>query len=319
MNINYPANDYAYYDIRSSLTLEPSATYYYSRIGENYINKVVNTFQKAVTAFARYNNNNVLQSTTNNENFDSDGYGVFKLSSDSDNSFTISFNLNSGHIDDINSNLIVGNNFDEGVSLYKGGAKNIFTPGYFVNTLTGADFYSTDNTYTFTVNVSSYVEAPVKVIDIINTGFDHIVKVLYLNLSNNTPGLLEFSIYNKIFNKYEFSSLANLFNDGNRLNVFDKLYYGDNQIWYLIKPTNGLNSIAKFDYLNNLLLSYDTAPVGNYNSIVTFNNTTQTLSGYCGDILDGYIGVSKLYNTVYFKNLSTGSEYPTLSTATGNV
>ena len=319
LNTNYPANDYAYYDIRSSLTLEPSATYYYSRIGENYINKVVNTFQKAVTAFARYDNNNVLQSTTNNENFDSDGYGVFKLSSDSDNSFTISFNLNSGHIDDINSNLIVGNNFDEGVSLYKGGAKNIFTPGYFVNTLTGTDFYSTDNTYTFTVNVSSYVEAPVKVIDIINTGFDHIVKVLYLNLSNNTPGLLEFSIYNKIFNKYEFSSLANLFNDGNRLNVFDKLYYGDNQIWYLIKPTNGLNSIAKFDYLNNLLLSYDTAPVGNYNSIVTFNNTTQTLSGYCGDILDGYIGVSKLYNTVYFKNLSTGSEYPTLSTATGNV
>ena len=94
LNTNYPANDYAYYDIRSSLTLEPSATYYYSRIGENYINKVVNTFQKAVTAFARYNNNNVLQSTTNNENFDSDGYGVFKLSSDSDNSFTISFNLN---------------------------------------------------------------------------------------------------------------------------------------------------------------------------------------------------------------------------------
>jgi len=244
---------------------------------------------------------------------------VFKLSPDTDNSFTITFNLDCGNIDNINSNLLVGNNFDEGVSLYKSGAKNIFTPGFFINTLTGTDFFSTDNTYTFSVNVSAYVEAPIKVIDIINTGFDHVIKVLYLNLSNKTPGFLEFSIYNKIFNKYEFPSLANLFNDGDRINVFDKLYNGDSEIWYLIKPINGVNSIAKFDYLNNLLVSYDAAPAGDYNSIVLFNNAVQTLSGYCGDILDGHIGVSKLNNTVYFKNLSTGVEFPTLSTDVGAI
>ena len=319
LNVNYPTNDYAYYDIRSSLTLEPSATYYYSRIGEKYIDKVTNTFKKAVTSFAVYNINNVLQGNENSILYNKNGYGVFKLSPDTDNSFTITFNLDCGNIDNINSNLLVGNNFDEGVSLYKSGAKNIFTPGFFINTLTGTDFFSTDNTYTFSVNVSAYVEAPIKVIDIINTGFDHVIKVLYLNLSNKTPGFLEFSIYNKIFNKYEFPSLANLFNDGDRINVFDKLYNGDSEIWYLIKPINGVNSIAKFDYLNNLLVSYDAAPAGDYNSIVLFNNAVQTLSGYCGDILDGHIGVSKLDNTVFFKNLSTGVEFPTLSTDVGAI
>ena len=32
-----------YYDIESSLTFEPSGTYYYARIGEKYIKKILDT------------------------------------------------------------------------------------------------------------------------------------------------------------------------------------------------------------------------------------------------------------------------------------
>ena len=42
------------------------------------------------------------------------------------------FSKLSENIDNIKSGLILGNNFDEGLSIYKGGKNNIFTPGYFV-------------------------------------------------------------------------------------------------------------------------------------------------------------------------------------------
>lgn len=314
-----------YYDIRSSLTLEPSATYYYSRIGNKYVDKVVNTFKKAVTAFVAYDKFNTYQGTQNTMLYGDGNYGAFKLTPDNDNSFTISLNLNTGHLDNVNTNLLVGNNFDEGVSLYKGGDKNIFTPGFFVNTLTGVSLFDINGINTFTVDVSAYVEAPVKVIDVVNTGFDHLIKIFYVNLSNNTPGFLDFSIYNKIFNKYEFPLLAGQFLNTNEITVYDKLYYGDSEIWYLVKPglgsSRGLsgNYIAKFDYFNNNLLSYAPAVSTSELSFVTFNGSVSSLSGFCGAILDNYIGVSKLNNTVYFRNLSTGVEYASLYLNSGGI
>lgn len=334
LNTNYPADNYMYYDIRSSLTLEPSASYLYSRIGEKYINKVVDTFQKAVTGFD-YLDNNVSQEIVNNLDFDGSKYGAFKLSSDLNNSFTLSFDLNSSNKDEINSNLLVGNNFDEGISLYKGGLKNIFTPGYFINSLTGVDFFDSNNLNTFSLNVSTYVQAPTVVLDIINTGFDHLIKIFYVRTDTNVPGFLDFSIYDKVFNKYEFNSLNNVFRTSSRINLFGKTYVGKSEIWYLVKDTDPANGarIYRFDYLNNTVIgapaTFTPASTKNFiNSIVSKDDslaTTASLSGFDGCLLEDFIGISKLYNTVYFRNLSSGptvassTQYPTLCTIEGGV
>ena len=318
----YPIDDYSYYDIRSSLTFEPSASYRYSRIGSNYINKVVDYIPKTVSAVPVFDVYNIPQGTETNLSYSGNSYGGFKLTPDTDNSFAISFNLDCESLAKVKSNLLVGNNFDEGVSLYKGGLNNIYTPGYMINTLSGANFIDVNGNSTFTVNASSFVGAPVQIIDIINTGFDHLLKVFYLNLSNKKPGFLDFSIYGKVFNKYEFDSLANTFNDGNRLNTFDKLYYGQNEVWFLVKPTTAASKVYKFDYLENTYLgSSDIIPTNKngYNSIVTYNNEISTLSGYAGDILDTSVGVSKLSGYVYFKNLSSGFEGPVLYTESNNI
>jgi len=326
---NSISHNYSYYDIRSSLTFEPSASYYYSRIGNNYVEKVVNTFDVSVSAFQLYNSNNVYQGTANNVIFDGTKYGVFNINNSPGNSFTLSFDFNTQNLANVESNLIVGNNFDEGVSLYAGGLENIFTPGYFITSLTGVDFFDTSNNNTFSVNVSSYVQAPVHVIDVINTGFDHFIKVFYLNLSNGNPGFLEFSVYDKIFNKYEFPQLSNIY--GSKFgynNLYSKQYVGNNEVQYLIKYTIDnpgvllpFGRVYRFDYINCTYLGYINIPLSylpGFNSFVTFNGSVSTLSGYDGNILDGDgIGVSKWNNVVYFKNLSAGTEYPSLCTSGG--
>lgn len=329
----YSQNDYSYYDIRSSLTFEPSASYIYSRLGNKYINKVVDTFATAISSVLLFTGDNVPINQTNRLVFDGNTYGGFKLNSDTNNSFTISFDLNSENIDNIKSNLIVGNNFDEGISLYKGGLKNIFTPGYMINSLTGVDFFDIQNLNTFSLNVSSYVGVPVTVLDIINTGFDHIIKVFYVRNDNNVPGFLDFSIYNKVFNKYEFNTLANAFRKTENIILYGKAYKGNNKIVYITKPTDPASGVLvyEFDYLNNEFIppvGGFAAPFKNYiNNIVSYGEgftSTTTLSGFGGGLLNGYIGVSKAFNTVYFRNLSgtggptaLGNQYPVLSTIDG--
>ena len=327
--INNIAHNFSYYDIRSSLTFEPSASYYYSRIGNNYVNKVVDTFDVSVSAFQLFNSNNIPQNVVNNAIFDGTQYGGFLISNSPTNSFTMSFDFKTQNLANVNSNLVVGNNFDEGISLYAGGLNNIFTPGYIISSLTGIDFFDINNNNTFTLNVSAYVGAPVHVIDVINTGFDHLLKVFYLNLTNGNPGFLEFSVYNKIFNKFEFPALANLF--GTKFgynNLYSKQYVGTNEVQYMLKYTIDdpgvsipFGRVYRFDYINCTYLGYIIIPLTylpGYNSFVTFNGSVSTLSGFGGNILDGDgLGVSKWNNVVYYKNLSAGTEYPTLCTTGG--
>lgn len=326
---NYPANNFLYYDIRSSLTFEPSASYIYSRIGSNYINKVVDTFAKAISGVAMFDSENAPQDLQSNISFNGTQYGAFNLESDLNNSFTVSFDLQTKNIDSINSNLIFGNNFDEGLSLYKGGKQNIYTPGYFVNTGSEVVFFDKNNLTSFTLNVSSYVGSQVTVLDIVNTGFDHLIKIFYLNHSNNCPGFLDFSVYNKVFNKYEFNSLANVFITGQRLNLFGKTYKGNNEIWYLVKQANQKATAYIFNYLDNVYVSSTVFPNdidGNYiNDILSYNETLSgiaTLSGFAGGLIDNSLGVSKLNNTVYFKVLSgdlANTQYATLCTLNENI
>ena len=321
LSTNNISQNYSYYDIRSSLTFEPSASYYYSRIGNNYVQKVVDTFDVSLSAFQLFNSNNVPQNQTNSVIFDGTQYGAFLINNTPTNSFTMSFDFNTQNLGNVKSNLIVGNNFDEGISLYAGGLKNIFTPGYFVTSLTGVDFFDITNTNTFTLNVSAYVGAPVQVLDVVNTGFDHLIKVFYLNFSNGAPGFLEFSVYDKIFNKFEFPELSNIngvFFGYN--NLYSKQYIGDNQVQYMIKYSTG-SVVYTFDYINCTYIGASNIPniyLPGYNSFVTFNGSISTLSGYGGNVLDGDgIGISKQNNIVYFKNLSAGTEYPSLCTSGG--
>jgi len=330
LSANYPANDYLYYDIRSSLTLEPSASYLYSRIGSNYVNKVVATYAKEVTGIDVFDSDHVPQDISNNITFNGDSYGVFNIDSDN-NSFAISFDLNAKNIDAIKSNLIVGNNFDEGISLYKGGIENIFTPGYLVNTLTGVEFLDINNTASYSINASAYVGAPTTVLDIINTGFDHLIKLFYIRTDTSVPGILEFNVYGEVFNKYEFDSLANVFNSGLRINLFGKTYSNNNsEIWYFVKDANpSIDAVTyKFDYIDNTFLGVvSTFPASEKLNVISIVNTDDTpqgiryLSGFDGQLLENEIGISKLTDTVYFTNVSGSpdNQFPALSTGAGGI
>lgn len=301
-----------YYDIRSSLMFEPSATYYYSRVGNDYMYKVLDSIP-SLSSF------NIVNLQTKVQYIDSVlpqhlNYGFFVVNPDSNTSLTLAFSIETLNPEAVRSNLIIGNNFDEGVSVYKGGAKNIFTPGYFINTLTGVDFYNTSNIKTFTFDIRDYVDSGTRILDIINTGFDHVIKLFYVN-SSYVPGFVDLSITGNVFNKYEFASLANVFAVGNNVKLFSKYYVDTNQIWYLAKNDAGVSTIYKFDYISNEYIGSTAIPAGTVcNSFVVKNDgTITTLSGYRGQILDNQYGVSKANDTLYMKDLSTNFEYPSLS------
>jgi hypothetical protein len=287
LSLNSVSN-FLYYDIKSSQVLEPLATYYYSRIGSNYIEKVVSKFATALSS---------LDSS------------YFTISNPS-NAFSVAFNLNCDRISNVKTPLLVGNNFDEGVSVYKGGTENIFTPGYFISTDKLINFYDIDDALTFTLNLSTYVGSSVKILDVVNTGFDHPQKVFYVNTANSYPGFIDFSLDGKVLNKVEFSNLANKFDAG----ISGKTYIGNANIIYY--NTNGaLTSAYNFDYINNThdLGTVYANPSGCF---VSFNSSLCALSGTHGVVFGKY-GVSKANNVIYFRNLATGiySEYVALSTS----
>jgi len=317
LNKAYPNNDFNYYDVRSSLTFEPSASYFYSRIGNNYINKVLNTLPVHTKTFTKYEYNSFNTNNVNSIAFNKN-YGSFVLQPlNNDNSFTLSFDLTTDNLSSMNCNVIVGNNFDEGITIYKGGLNNIYTPGFIINDLTTISLHDKQLNKTLTLDLSSAIGNPYRIIDVINYGFDHLIKVFYFNLINGNPGIAEFSITGKVHSKVEFpySSLIGKFYTGS----ISKTYIGNNQIvytFYALSPSATIRAIT-IDYINNVLLSTVDTYVGpggtkSWGSSIYYNNNVVNLSGYRGVRVGNY-GVSKNYDQIYYKDLTTNLEYISLS------
>jgi len=313
LSINYPKNDFYYYDIRSSLTFEPSASYYYSRVGNKYIEKVIKTLPLYSDTFTKYEQDSFNTDSANSITF-STNYGSLIVPTSSNNSFTMSFDLQTKNLSSVNCNVLFGNNFDEGVTLYKGGLNNIYTPGFFLTTPNSLNFYDKNFNQMFTLNLSGYIEAPYFIIDVINYGFDHLIKVFYYNYQTGNPGFLDFSLTSKVHSLVEFPSLNGKFAGG----AISKVYKGNSQVAYTVYalvPPATLRTVT-FDYINNTIVSViDTfvGPGGNgWGSQVSYNNNIINLSGYRGTVVGNY-GVSKNTNFIYYKNLSANNEYISLS------
>lgn len=300
----YPADDYLWYDIKSSLTFEPSASYFYSRIGPDYIKQVVSTFPISAVV-NQYDGENAFQRSSNDINFDGNTYGEFKLASPS---YTLSFNVLQKHADSLNATLLVGNNYDEGLSIYKGGNSNIFTPGVLINTLSGVELFNPG--FTYALNVSSIVKSPVKVLDIVHNGLDHPIKLFYSRTDNEVPGFAEFNINGELINAFEFASLSSVFVKGENIKLFSKEYINTDEIWYYAS-----NNVYKFNYHNNTYIgSLSVGPNNWYaNSVVTYNGAISTLSGFRGLVLDD-TGISKIENALYYKDFATNTEAAALTT-----
>jgi len=307
------ANNFYYYDIRSSLTLEPSANYYYSRIGTNYINKVLNGLPIYSNTFTHYISGTYSTDLVNSIAFNGTNYGSLVIPNTGvSNSFTASFNLEAESLSSINCNVLFGNNFDEGITLYKGGLTNIYTPGFFLTTPDTLNFYDKNFNETFSLTLSSYINAPYHIVDVINYGFDHLIKVLYFNYQTNNPGFLDISLTGKVHSVVEFPSLNGKLSNG----AIGKVYVGNSQIaytFYALVPSATLRTVT-FDYINNTIVSVVDTYVGpnGWGSQVNYNNNIINLSGFKGVVVGNY-GVSKNSNFIYYKNLSTNSEYISLS------
>ena len=146
-----------FYDVQSSLMLEPSSTYYYARIGNKYISSVLsgkqdNIIKDTITPFSIITNNKGY--TGNDMVLDGKIYDNFNISNNIAGRFNISLRLSSPNIDSIKAYQLIGNNYNTGFALRK---NFYFTPFILLQDNNSLYFYDTNfnlikkNTYDSTV------------------------------------------------------------------------------------------------------------------------------------------------------------------------
>lgn len=120
-----PDNMMYFYDVKSTMSLEPSATYYYARIGKSYVAKTLNGIS-----------NKVLKTKLNIKNVDNDSIlpdqdkiffdgkvydeFLYPLPLESDQgAISLSFSLNVPSISAAKAYQVLGNNYNTGISIVK--------------------------------------------------------------------------------------------------------------------------------------------------------------------------------------------------------
>lgn len=140
-------NPAQYYDVRSSLVLEPNTCLYYARIGKSYVAKILNGLtDKIIKSDFQINSiktNNVLSNrekiTFNGEVYDKFTYPL-KLDADQ-SALSLSFALDIADLDSAKAFQLIGNNANTGLSI----AKNFyFTPFVIVAEGNSLKYYDND-------------------------------------------------------------------------------------------------------------------------------------------------------------------------------
>ena len=283
-----------FYDIESNLTFQPNSTYFYSRIGNNYINKIIdlsNNKLKNDTLTLNFSGSTLINQ--NKLNFSDFAYDSYNLNNLSD-TFNISFDLNQDSLSAINSYQILGNSYNDGFTLK---TNFYFTPFVILHKDNKVIFYDKDfnkireNTYSQLSGIND---------------------VLYLEQNNNlvlvgTDKLIKTSIDGEILDIKETDEIGTLYHS--------RTIQGYNEV-IILNNTQFLTGGDNYHVLqlNNLSLSSGEAPnLSASNSIITTENGKQFgLQGYKGKNLDNTVGVSisgtpnagNVGSFIMFENLS---------------
>jgi hypothetical protein len=118
-------NNMYYYDVRSTLSLEPDNTYYYARIGKSYINKTLQGVSDKLVKNSLDIKSTVTDSILSDQSkifFDGKSYDEFKfptLLTADQGAMSLSFGLNIPDIAAAKAYQLIGNSYNVGMSITK--------------------------------------------------------------------------------------------------------------------------------------------------------------------------------------------------------
>jgi hypothetical protein len=292
-----------YYDIKSNLVFEPRSTYFYQRIGNKYINEIIDgldyrllkdTFNVKLSSQELLNENELV--------FDKKGYDITNFDLIKLKDFNISFDLNLDTLNSLDNYQIFGNLYQDGFSL-----KNnfYFTPFVFLPHGNKLSIYDkdfnllTENTYTSISAIKDvlYLEQHN---NLVLVGDDRIIKTSFtgelIDQRLKETTLLGDSTINSIVSSYD-----------------NRYFYDYNKVLFLTKGSNELKSLD----LNNLSLSSTINNVLSSGSSVIQDASGNfvSLTGFKGKYLNDETGVALTdRNTILFQNIDNRTTLGNLST-----
>lgn len=298
-------NNVYYYDIKSTLVLEPGKTYYYARVGKSYVSKTLNGISNKVIK-SDFNINSILTESILSEQssivFDGTVYDEFDFptSQDSDQgALALSFSLNTPSIEATKAHQLIGNLYNTGLSIVK---NFYFSP--FVILQDGNSLRYYDNNFNLIKTNTFNALTGINDVCYMTQSGD----VVLIGADNNTGKILRVNFNGDIIRESTHALSNQLVNSQYTSRVF-----------------HGVGSTARFfspDETFNLdlqTLSIDLlqAESGESGILSAVNTPIAAVSGLKGVNIDGKFaaslsagdGIHSLGDEVYFTEYETGDQF----------
>jgi hypothetical protein len=282
-----------YYDLKSNMVFEPQTTYFYQRLGSNYIESIIKGKEDTIvkdTFNLTFTGSEVKRDAfdLNNEAFDS--LNLFK----DEKTFSITFDIRQDSLSSLNSYNIFGNSYKDGFQF----SNNFYTTPFIILQQNN-EIYVYDNNFNLLIK-NTY--------DNIHT----IKDVIYLEQTNNlilicNDRIIETSVFGEVKNQILSGEVvADFVENGYRGRIATD--YNDG---FFLKNNiniggNIFNGLFEFD-LNNISLSAGDSPLlSGGQSIVNTTSGLKPLTGSGGVKLTDEVGVSISQNNkeIIFENLN---------------
>lgn len=293
-----------YYDVKSNMVFEPFSTYYYQRVGNEYVTKIIEDQKNRLlkdTFNLTFTGNQIQKSIFNLEEFAIDSFNI----GPNDKSFSIKFDLELNSLSSLNTYNLIGNYYEDGISLSN-------------------NFYVTPFIYIQSGNKLVIFDSYFKNIQTVT--YDDITAIhdiLFLEQTNNLILVCNDRLIKTSFNGNIIDQVLTPL--ALRILDYKDRIVSDNQIATILKNSVQVGSenvdFVKLD-LKTLSISADIDtnrdPVKNLSgdSIVFTSSGIKSFQGFNGKFLDENIGVSLnnrgsylsgASNTVNFVNLTNNS------------
>ncbi len=296
-----------YFDLESTQVLEPSGTYYYARIGKDYINNVIQNnndglVKENFTPRSVYDRNLVREQvdtlTLNLSNYDTFKFDVESYNSTSSVNITFQFEVPS--LDVFKSHLLLGNAYNSGISIIK---NFYYTPYIIIPQFNQLYFYDTDFNFIKSTSFPNIHE----IVDVMYVSHFNSFVLRCVNSDRTAGSVLRTNIYGDI----------ERFADSDQANLIGYTAFGSRSLYNpgerAIFKKNNENVVYDLDLYtlvaSNSSLDNSTGGGAGENSVVRTEDTnvTQSMSGYRGVNLNDTVGAAiSGDNTILFKNFTLG-------------
>lgn len=288
-----------FYDVQSSLMFEPNSTYYYARVGNKYINKVLDGKQENLVKdglIVKSIDTGSITDTLQSVFLNGDVYDNVNLGDITTGRFNISFKLTLPDVESAKAYQLIGNNYNIGFGIRK---NFYFTPFIILNS--GNDVYFYDNNFIL-IKKNSYSVSSV----------GNIKEICYVTQTNDIilrtdTGLFKTDIDGQIL--YKNTNIP----VGIKTATIGRHFYGTGNRALFI--TNDVSPFTIYlSDLQTLTTELFTTTVNSPSSIITINSAISTLPGTKGINIDNKVGASLSGTTVIFTDFETTTSYTGLST-----